>query len=63
MAGDVRPGWLARLVRGARPQVYPLRSAQRRHAWRFPGGAAAVDESRSEALYLAQRELDRKASP
>lgn len=52
--------WLARVFVGQKAQVYRMRQWQFRSAWAFRGGAAAIDDSPSDALLRAQQMLDRR---
>jgi hypothetical protein len=53
--------WLARVFVGRKAQVYRMRFWRFRSSWVFNGGAAAIDDSPSEALKKAQQRLDRRA--
>lgn len=52
--------WLARVFVGRKAQVYRMRRWQFRSSWMFRDGAAAIDDSPSDALYRAQQMLDRR---
>lgn len=52
--------WLARVFVGKKAQVYRMRQWQFRSAWNFKDGAAAIDDSPSDALKRAQQKLDRR---
>lgn len=57
------PQYLVRLTTGRKPMVEPLRDTQLQDAWYFHedgGGVAVVNNSRSDALKIAQDMFDRR---